>query len=311
MFEVTMKPHKIGVVIVSYNSGAELESCLQAVWAQSSNQLIVLPVVVDNHSSDDSIAVAQKLKAIVVKSNKNLGYAKAFNLGVKKAYEHGCDMILMLNPDAILQPNCANAMLATLNDHDDVGAVGPSMLNIDGSPANTDYYLRAPGFLNVLFFSTVLRPWAQKRKSLVRLYSEHGLDHERTVEQIPGACLLARKTDLDTIGLLDEDFVIWFEDVEWSYRARKMGYRLVFCPKAKVVHEGGASFVKWKSIEKSITFFVSMKVFFKKHKLLLLPFVVAILVSNALVLFIKNRNRDQLHFIKQLLTQKRGQLPTE
>lgn len=301
---------KVGAVIVSYNSGAELGACITSVYAQSSPEIEATPIIVDNDSSDNSVLIAKKTKAIVKANSSNLGFSKAVNLGIREAYRIDCTYILVLNPDAILKPGSLATMLKALSASDDnIAAVGPFMVHEDGSPANEGYYLKAPSLLTVSSFSTLLRPWALKRKFLVNRYEEQNLTAMRPVEQIPGACLLVGKKHLDSIGLLDEDFAIWFEDVEWSYRARRMGYKLLFCPDAHVIHEGGVSFSKWDGLEKSVTFYVSLKTFFRKHKPLSYPLIVCVLVLNAFVSYTKSRDKNHLRFIKRFVGQRKGELP--
>lgn len=301
---------RVGAVIVSYNSAGELVKCIESVAAQNSSDLSAVSVVVDNNSTDDSVKLARKSGAVVIANDKNLGFSKAVNIGINKSYELGCNIVLVLNPDAIMGKGALEAMISALNrGGSDIAAVGPLMTHGDGTPANEGYYLKAPSLLTVTFFSTLLRPWSLKRKFLVSKYEEQDLVEEREVEQIPGACLIARKDTLSDIGLLDEDFAIWFEDVEWSYRARKKGYRLLFCPAAHVIHEGGVSFSKWEGLEKSVTFYVSMKTFFRKHKPFVYPLVVLVLCVNAFASYLKGRDKNQLRFIKRFVTQKRGVLP--
>lgn len=304
---------KVGVVIVSYNSSRDLKACISSVLLQDSPQIKCIPIVVDNNSSDNSFAVATKCLAVAIQNATNTGFSKAVNIGVKKAFSLKCDKILILNPDAMLLKGSLAALLNTFNEGgDDVAAVGPMMVHSDKSPANDGYYLKAPSLITVSFFSTLLRPLALKSKFLKNQYEEvlrSDTGAPSSVQQIPGACLLTSKKVLDKIGLLDEDFAIWFEDVEWSYRARKRGYRLLFEPRALVVHEGGVSFSKWVGLEKSVTFYVSMKTFFRKHKPFSYPAVVMVLSLNALISYIKGRDKDQLRFIKRIIFQKKGLLP--
>jgi len=299
----------IGVVVVTYFAEGEIAACLKSIAAQHIAHVKITAFVSDNGSTDKTRDIATAHKAVVTANGKNLGFSKAVNVGVKAAYKHGCDTILVLNPDAALKPNALKLMLDVLNSSDDIGGVGPTMLHGDGSPANVGYYLKAPTWLTVTLFSTFLRPWALKHPKFVARYEETDFSSTREVEQIPGACLLVTKKHLDDIGFLDEDFVIWFEDVEWCYRARKKGYRLLVCPEAEVLHEGGVSFDRWKSFEKAVTFYVSMRTFFRKAKPFSLPFVICSLCCNALVVYVKNHDRDQLRFIKRLLIGRPGRLP--
>ena len=302
--------YKVGVVIVSYNSAEDINDCIKSVLDEGSELLDVLPVVVDNNSSDKSVSFARKSKAVVIENYKNLGFSKAVNIGVKKALDLASTHILILNPDARLTKGSLSSLVRCLDSEESIGAVGPLMIHADGSQANEGYYLKAPSILTVMCFSTLLRPWSLRQKFLLRRYEEQSLTTERSVEQIPGACLLVERKKLEAIGLLDEDFAIWFEDVEWSYRARKKGYLLYFCPDAKVIHEGGVSFAKWEGLDKSVTFYVSMKTFFKKHKIISYLPIVAVLCLNSFVSFIKSRDRNHLRFIKRFVSQSKGILPS-
>ncbi len=297
-------------MVVSYNSASELSTCIQGA-KKAIKQAGVRGdiIVIDNNSQDDSLGIASAAGALTVDNGKNLGFSKGVNIGVRKAYQLGCDTILLLNPDASLLPSSLKPMLEVLHSSADIGAVGPSMVRSDGSLSNEGYYLKTPSLLTVVCFSTWLRPWSLKQRFLMKRYEESDLTQQRDVDQIPGACVLASKKNFQKIGLLDEDFAIWFEDVEWSYRAREKGFRLVFCPDARVVHEGGISFAKWIGLEKSVTFYVSMKTFFRKHKPISLPFVVLALCINAFVVYLKSHDKDQLRFIKRILTQRTGTLP--
>ena len=232
------------------------------------------------------------------------------NAGIKYLFSKGAHYVLILNPDAIVLPTSLAKMVATLEHDSTIGAVGPTMVDSKGKSATSGYYLKAPSWLSILLYSTFLRPrFLRKRFIVTHVYEEAGLDTDREVEQIPGACLLTTRPILERTGLLDEDFAIWFEDVEWCYRARKKGYKMWFCHDAIVQHEGGVTFAKWKDLNKAVTFYVSMKTFFRKHKPLSYPLVVLIIIGNSLVLYVKNKDRSNLTFAKKFLRQHYGVLP--
>lgn len=301
---------KYGAVVVSYNSASELEACVTSFTSQvvqPGDEFIVC--VVDNASADESVTIAKQHANHVIANEKNLGFSKAVNQGLHWLLDEQCGYVLILNPDAIVSPDAINTMQQVLDSDSSIGAVGPRMINHDGSDANAGYYLKAPSLLTVTFFSTHLRPWALKKKFLTDRYEEK-LDNEvAEVDQIPGAAIFTSRQKLESIGLLSEAFAIWFEDVEWSYRARRKGYKMVFVPDATFVHEGGVSFSKWNNINKAVTFYVSMKTFFRLHKPLELPLIVLVIAINAFVTYLKNHDKDQLRFIKRFILQKTGQLP--
>jgi N-acetylglucosaminyl-diphospho-decaprenol L-rhamnosyltransferase len=302
----------IGVVVVSYNSASELEACVNTTLAAAEHAgAKPIMAIVDNNSKDGSADVARKLGAEVIANDYNAGFAKAVNQGIHLAYDKGATHILILNPDAALTLGCLSAMLDMLAKTPKAGAIGPNMVDNAGKSTTDGYYQKAPSWISIALFSTILRPYALKSKWLSEtFYNGKPLNGDQTVEQIPGACILTSKELLDKIGLLDEDFAIWFEDVEWCYRARKKGFELWFCDAATAIHEGGVSFEKWQSLDKAVTFYVSMKTFFKKHKPLSYFMVLLVLSMNSIILYLKSRDRSNLVFLKRFLKQKRGILPS-
>lgn len=302
---------RVGVIVVSYNSADELQICIQsAKKAIAYAGVDGIVVVADNASGDSSCAVAKKAGADVIASKQNVGFSAGVNTGIRHAFEASCTHILILNPDAVMQQESLRTLLDGLSADAAIGATGPAMLDNKGKPAAAGYYLKAPTWLSTLLFSTFLRPHFINRPYFVKhFYEETGLDHDKSVAQIPGACLLTSKKVLDDVGLLDEDFAIWFEDVEWCYRARKHGYKMWYCHDALVQHEGGVSFAKWQGMEKAVTFYVSMKTFFRKHRPLSYPLFLLIIAGNSFALYLKNHDKSNLAFLKRFFKQKRGILP--
>ncbi len=301
---------RIGAVVVSYNSAADLKKCVESFTSQSSADLHLETCVIDNYSSDKSVVEANKLKMChVIANDTNTGFSVAVNQGLRYFIDQDFDYYIILNPDAIMQPGSVMNMLNAFNSDKDIAAVGPRMLHSDGSDATDGYYLKAPTLLTVAAFSTFLRPHALKNSYLVNRYQEQLGDKSQLVEQIPGACIFTSKEKLESIGLLSEEFAIWFEDVEWSYRARKKGYKLLFDVESSVVHDGGVSFSKWNDLNKAVTFYVSMKTFFRIHKPISYPFVVLTIMLNSFALFVKNKDRSNLEFIKRFMRLKKGVLP--
>lgn len=300
---------KVGIVIVSYNSSEIMKSCIDAA-RKACNKNDCLIVVVDNNSKDEIVDVCKKLRVTVIDNKVNYGFAKAVNQGLDFLEKNKCDYFLILNPDAVLGKDSVAQMINRQDSDKNIGAVGPRMIDANGSDASSGYYLKAPSFISVTLFSTHLRKFFINKKWFVRkFYEESPLIDKMNVQQIPGACIFTSKDKLKNIGNLDEDFAIWFEDVEWCYRARKKGYTLSYCNDAIVVHEGGVTFTKWNSPDKAVTFYVSMKTFFRKYKPLQFPFVLISLSINALFSYFKSGDKNQLIFIKKLWKQKRGVLP--
>jgi N-acetylglucosaminyl-diphospho-decaprenol L-rhamnosyltransferase len=301
----------IGIVIVSYNSAGSLAPCIAAVHAQAeAASLRTRILVVDNNSRDDSIDVATKNGVATITNAVNLGFAAAANQGIRALLSQRARYVLILNPDVVLKPGSLVTMLDCIRTDRRVGAVGPNLRDKRGNPANAGYYRKAPSWVSTALFLTSLQARALRHPSLVeRFYGPVTLDASREVEQIPGACLLTSRETLDEVGLLDEDFAIWFEDVDWCYRARKLGYVMWFCAEADVEHEGGASFKQWRGTDRQVAFCVSMMTFFNKHKPLSGVLVRLAISINALAQLVRQRNRSSLAFLKGFWTLKRGVLP--
>lgn len=304
-------PINLGVIIISYNSENELVACILAIQKSTKlNKINHSIYVVDNNSIDNSVRVSKDHGASVIANDTNQGFATAVNQGVKKALAGGSNYLLVLNPDVIINEAALPHMLNAFVVNPRIGAVGPAMFDAKGHDSTADYYLKAPSWLSVTLFSTILRPYSLKSKFLIKsIYQEVELNHDRSVEQVPGACLLISKKVWEKVGTFDEDYAIWYEDVDWCYRARKNNYLVWFCSQAKVEHIGGASFKQWQDISKAVTFYVSMKTFFKKHKPLSFPLVVLAISISSLLLYLKSRDKSNLVFLKKFLHQKRGLLP--
>lgn len=256
-------------------------------------------VVVDNASEDRSAEIAASLGAKVIRHRQNLGFAAAVNAGIRA---HPADYVLLLNPDVVLNDGSVAQLMRVLDADDALAAVGPAMVDRSGTPNTDGYYLRHPTLRQVAIFYTRLFPFLATERERCRTKVECGLAKEhRDVEQIPGACLLTRAGVLDHVGLLDDDYLLWFEDVDWSWRALEAGYRLRYAGSITVTHEGGTSFVGWNSIAREVVFYRSMLTFFQKHDRRKVPAVFALVVVDRLVRLAFTRRWYQAQFLWQYI----------
>ncbi len=222
----------LSVIIVSWNTASELRDCiLSAISAGGSNVEII---VVDNASSDGSAEMVAcefpDVKLIVNKSNR--GFAKASNQGIRVS---GGRYILLLNPDSIVRPGAFDALIRFGDDNPDAGIFGLKVLNTDGS---IQYSCRQfPTLAAGIFRNTILRHFFPKNP-YVRDYLLAEWDHseQRDVDWVSGAALVARRELIEDIGLLDERFFMYCEDVDLGYRAKEKGWRVSYFPGAVVVH---------------------------------------------------------------------------
>ena len=243
---------KLSIVIVSYNVRTYLEQCLQSV--QKALEGIEGEVfVVDNHSEDDSVAVVRSDYPWVrlIESPENVGFARANNIAIRQSE---AEYVLLLNPDTVVEEDTLRQSLAFMDSHPEAGGAGVMMHNADGTLAPESR-------------RAIPTPWVSCLKMLgftKRYYMSHlPWDQPSQIEVISGAFCLLRKKALDEIGLLDETFFMYGEDIDLSYRLLKGGWQNWYLPYS-IIH------FKGKSTQKSDyryvhIFYQAMLIFFRKH----------------------------------------------
>ena len=233
----------LSIIIVNWNVRELLRACLRSL-APARAKLALQVIVVDSHSSDDSVAmVRQEFPWVeLIACEENVGFPRGNNLGLARANGR---YILLLNPDTEVVGQALTTMLAYLESHPAVGALGPQLLNPDGSVQSSRR--RFPTLATALFESTWLEPLAPA--SILRhYYVEDVADGETAVvDWVTGACLLVRREVVDQIGGLDEDYFMYSEELDWCRRIRAAGWQIVYLPTAQVIHHVG------KSSEQAVT----------------------------------------------------------
>jgi len=221
----------VSVVVVTYNALPYLERCLESVRGLET-------IVVDNGSTDGTVLfVRERFPELRVVEQENRGLAAGWNEGVRCA---GGRYVLLLNADAWLEPGAAEALVRFADEHPEAAVVGPRLLNTDGSLQRS---VRAePTLWRLSTEYLFIRKLAPRSKRLNPLY-RGDFDHDRVaeVDWLFGPALLVRREAADAVGLFDEDFFMFSEEVDWMTRFRRAGWTVVFFPGAEVVHVGGAS----------------------------------------------------------------------
>jgi N-acetylglucosaminyl-diphospho-decaprenol L-rhamnosyltransferase len=247
---------ELSIVIVNWNGGELLRSCFRSI-AQAPPSVAYDIVVVDNASSDDSVAwlrsaeVAALLPGIavhVIENLDNAGFSKANNQAI--AFSQA-PMLFLLNPDTEVTPGAIDTLIACLNSDERIGACGPRLLNTDGSLQHS-VWRNPPTALEIVVSGVGLWRLIPRRLRGELLLGGHW-DHttRRAVPMLFGAAVLARRAMIDHVGGLDERFHMYGEDDEWCLRITRAGWLLVFEPAAAVVHHGGQfSLLRWDSQEK-------------------------------------------------------------
>lgn len=284
---------KLSVVIVNYNVKYYLEQCLRSVEKASSG-IECETIVVDNASADNSVAyIKERFPNItIIDSDVNLGFAKANNLAISKSKG---EYILLLNPDTIVAEHTFIDFIDFMDKHSDVGGCGAYMLRTDGSFAFESRRGLPTPFVAFCKMSGLSNLFPKSK--LFGLYYMRYLNENEAnpIEIMSGAYMFLRRAALEKVGLLDEDFFMYGEDIDLSYRILKSGYKNYFLP-SHILHYKGESTEK-SSYRYVHTFYRAMQLFFNKHYahysiLVSLPINFAIW-SRAMLAYIGNQFRHR------------------
>lgn len=218
----------VSVIIVSYNVRDHLRRCLESLFALYEARMAEV-FVIDNASTDGSEQVVREQFPWVtlVPHAWNLGFASGVNQGLVRA--QGA-FILLLNPDTVLCPDTVERFVAFMRAHPDCGIVGGQLLNPDHSPQESFRTFPTPvsSIAESLFLT---RLWGRLRRP----------ERPCAVDVVVGACLMARREMVQEIGFLDEQFFLYFEEIDWCRRARQQGWGVYTLPDAPVIHGLGRS----------------------------------------------------------------------
>ncbi|NUU04783.1 glycosyltransferase family 2 protein [Leifsonia sp. C5G2] len=224
------------VVTVSYNSSSQLDSFLSSLDEELRAGVAV--VIADNASSDvrSSEAIAQAHGARVLPLADNLGYGGAVNRAVASLPET-VDAVLICNPDVLVGEDALDALRARLDAEPTIGAVGPRILNEDGTLYPSAR--RIPSLRTGIGHALFVRVWPGN--PWTKAYRSENQVSARDVGWLSGACLLVRRSVFEELGGFDEGYFMYFEDVDLGYRIGRAGFRNRYEPAASVVHVGGLS----------------------------------------------------------------------
>jgi N-acetylglucosaminyl-diphospho-decaprenol L-rhamnosyltransferase len=221
-------------VIVNYNAGEALAGCVASVLGEAPAEV----VVVDNDSSDGSAEYLGRLfpQVSVVAAGENLGYARAANLGIAAS---GAPVVAVLNPDTVVQPGAAGVVLARFDAEADLAAVGPQLLNPDGTvypSARTIPSVSDAVGHGLLYFVWAANPFTRRYRQV-----DTDPGRPRDVDWVSGAAVWLRRSALDCVGGWDERYFMYVEDVDLCWRLRRAGWRVGYEPGATVEHLLGIS----------------------------------------------------------------------
>lgn len=252
----------LSIVIVSWRVRDLLSQCLKSIY-ENTEGLDLEVFVVDNDSQDGTAdLVRYKFPQVHLIANKfNQGFAKANNQALRLARGN---YVLLLNPDTQILPGNFKSMLKFMEQNPNYGLAGCRLLNPDNSLQPS--VRRFPSFWDQ-FLLLLKVPHLLPNLSVFKKYLAKDFDYEEPaeVDQIMGAFFWLRKEVLEKVGLLDEGFWIWFEEVDYCRRLHNSGWKIGYNPDAEIIHHFGQSFKQRLGLEKQKIFNHSLSRYFKKH----------------------------------------------
>lgn len=226
----------LSVVVVNLNTKKLTLDSLKSIEKEGSN-LQKQVIVVDNGSTDGSVEALRKYKKgrknfVLIENSGNFGYAKANNQGIKKAKGK---YILLLNNDTLVRENSLGSLVEFAERTPDVGVIGSRLFNIDGSLQASCYHF--PGITNA-----IKEYWFGK-KGLFEKYAPKG-KKPSTVDAVVGASFLITPKAFKKVGMLDERYFAYFEDIDYCRNVWKAGLKVYYLPESEITHYHGATFKK-------------------------------------------------------------------
>lgn len=263
----------LAIVIVNYNTRELLDNCLQSI-RRSNGNLEIKVVVVDKASSDGSAEMVRAKHGWVhhlLETDHNGGYAYANNLGLcHLGYASGKPLrslpryALLLNPDTELSEDALADMVAFMDEHEDVGIAGPKLVRRDGSLDKACRRSFPTPLISFYHLSGLGKLFPKSRRFGRYNMTYLSPDTQADVDAVVGAFMLIRSEALEQVGLLDESFFMYGEDLDLCYRIKKRGWRIVYNPEVTVLHLKGAASRK-ASRRAIIAFYDAMRIFHNKH----------------------------------------------
>lgn len=218
----TRLPPKVGIIVLHWRGVEDTLRCIRSVC----NSLFTsyLLVVVNNGSREDSALILTDHPDLeVLETGRNLGYTGGNNCGIRYALAHGCDYILLLNNDAIIAPEAVSELVAAAQFHPQAGFLGPVV------------YIREDPQRILTSGGVLVNGWMAVLDGLGQV-GQTGSNGVVEKTFLSGCALFVSKQAIDRIGMLDEDFFAYQEDVEWCYRGSKAGFKVLLVPAAKAWH---------------------------------------------------------------------------
>lgn len=269
---------KVGIIILNYNNADTTLRCVESI--KSINYSNYLLVIVDNYSTDNSYEFLKKnLEDVdcLLRTDMNGGYAYGNNMGIRYVLERECEYVLILNNDVILENDTLEKLVNYSEKQSGVGVVGPAILEF----ISGDGIIQSTGANNNMFKGT--SQLLNHGRSISALSSD-----VLYPDYLGGSCLLVSKKVIREVGLIPEDYFLFYEENEWCLKIRKNGYKIICDPEAKVYHFGSESINKINGL--SYYFMIRNVIIFERRNASDFQFIIFIIY-----IFIKTISRSLRH----------------
>lgn len=271
----------LSIVIVNWKVRDLLEKCLDSIFRYQGDYKIEV-LVVDNDSQDGSpeMIMTDYQDVVMISLPTNIGFAAANNLAIKQA---SADNIFLLNPDSEITEDFFPKIFQYLAQRQNIEVLGPHIINPDGSTQQS--IRRLPDLWSQIMVLLKLIKIFPNNKFLKKyLYTDFDYTKEQSVDQIMGAAMLIPKEIFDKLGYFDENFFVWFEEVDFCQRVKKAQFNIRYTPDIKIIHQGGKSFSKKGTLKKQWIFDKSLLYYFLKHKNIFSALVILLFIPINLLL---------------------------
>jgi len=239
-----MKKKTICIIILNWNGKNNTVACLQSLQAIEEENYVSTTIVVDNDSSDNSVSAIQKEfpQITIIQNDSNRGYTGGMNRGIAYALEKNADYILLLNNDTIVDKKSVSALFSIIDSNEKIGVVVPKIFFSKGSEFHKSRY-KANELGKVIWYAGGEIDW----KNIIGYHT--GVDevdkgqYDATSETLyaTGCCMMIKREVLEIVGLLDDNFYLYYEDSDFSLRVKNSNYKIVFVPQAHIWHKNAGS----------------------------------------------------------------------
>jgi len=255
---------KLSIVIPTYNAHEWIAQCLESIRAHRPSADYEI-LVVDDRSTDDSLAIVRgQFPDVRVSANeKNVGFGRTVNVGLKAS---SGEYILVLNNDTWMHEGALDALTGYLDAHPDTGIAGPKVLSGDGSLQQQCRRRIPTPIAALLYFTGVAKLFPKNPNVAGYLMTSADENTTTEVDSVSGACLMMRRSVLEKIHGFDEDYFLYGEDMDFCWRTKLAGWKVVYVPRAVITHFGGQGGTGKMRVNATIEWHRAMWIFYRKHR---------------------------------------------